>query len=75
MAAPRKNPVAKVGNYASADVDSAGMDPNMQELMYGKPMDATEKAYVKGVGNRPSARQAVARARKANKQPPLPPED
>lgn len=69
----RKNPVAKVGNYASTDVDSTGMDPEMQAQMYGTKMDKTESAYVKGTG-RPSSVEAVKRARKANKQPPLSPE-
>ncbi len=66
----RGNPVARVGNYAQ-EVDSTGIDPEMKQVMFGTPMDPTESAYVQGTGNRPSAIQAVKRARKANKQPPL----
>jgi hypothetical protein len=31
-ARPRKNPVAQAGNY-SAEVDTAGMDPEMKEML------------------------------------------
>lgn len=72
MASPRKNPVARVGNYA-APVDSQGMDqsdPMFGEL-FGTKMDKTESSYVSGAKNKSSATEAVRRARRANKQPPL----
>lgn len=70
----RGNPIAKVGNYAM-DVDSAGMDPEMQSQMFGQKMDKTESAYVAQAKNKATATEAVRRARRANKQAPLPPED
>jgi hypothetical protein len=35
------------------------------------PMDKTERDYFNGTGRRDSAVEAVRRARKANKKPPL----
>ena len=70
MASKRGNPVARVGGYAQ-EVDSTGVDPSMQSTLYGTKMDKTEKDYVSGTGGRPSAMEAVRRARKANKQPPV----
>lgn len=70
MGRPRKNPVAKVGNYAQ-EVDSVGVDPEMKSLMFGTKMDKTESDYVKGRSNAPSAMEAVRRARRANKKPPV----
>lgn len=75
MASKRKNPTAKVGNYATTDVDSTGMDPDMQAQMYGTKMDKTESSYVSGAQNKKTATEAVRRARRANKQPPLAPQD
>jgi len=68
--ATRKNPVARVGNYAQ-EVDPATLDPEMSSMMFGKKMDKTESAYVKGKKNSPTAIEAVRRARKANKAAPL----
>ena len=72
MATKRGNPTARVGNYAQK-VDTLGMDPEMKEQMLGTKMDKTEKNYAKG--GSPNAREAIKRARKANKQPPLRPEE
>lgn len=65
----RKYPTGKVGNYA-APVDTTGMDPDMIADLTGTKMTKIESAYVKGTG-RPSAIEAVKRARRANRQPPL----
>jgi hypothetical protein len=65
----RKPPMFRIGNYAQAPVDSAGMDPAMQQLGFGTPMDKTEASYVAGSKNPATAKQAVQKARKANKQP------
>ena len=70
MASPRKNPTARAGNYV-APVDSSGMDASMKASLFGTKMDKTESAYIKGTGGRPSAMEAVRRARKANKRPPV----
>lgn len=70
MATKRGNPVARAGNYA-APVDSSGMDDSMKSMLYGTKMDKTEKNYVKGRGGAASSVEAVRRARKANRQPPL----
>jgi hypothetical protein len=70
MASKRGNPVARAGNYAQ-EIDSTGVDQEMKNTVFGTPMTKAEKGYVSGVGNRPSATEAVRRARKANKQPPL----
>ncbi len=70
----RRNPTAKAGNY-SAPADTAGMDDALKQtlgLQKTEPMDKTESAYVKGRGGAASAKEAVRRARKANKRPPLP---
>jgi hypothetical protein len=66
--------VARVGNYAQ-EVDSTGMDDSMKAQMFGTKMDKTESSYLKGAKNKVSATEAVRRARKANKQPPLRPEE
>jgi hypothetical protein len=71
---PRKMPTGRAGNYA-APVDTAGMDPAMKASLQVTPtekMDKVESAYVKGKGGASSALQAVRKARKANKRPPLP---
>jgi hypothetical protein len=71
----RRNPVAQVGNYA-APAESTG-DPAMDQTLFGgmpKPLDKTENDYVSQAKNKATAKVAVQRARKANKQPP-PPED
>lgn len=70
MASKRGNPVARIGNYAQ-EVDSTNVDPAMKEMMFGTKMNKTEKAYVKGARGRASAVEAVRRARRANKQPPV----
>lgn len=69
MASKRGNPVARAGNYA-AETDSVGMDESMKSSLYGTKMNKVESDYVKGTG-RASSVEAVRRARKANKQPPL----
>lgn len=70
MPSKRGNPVARAGNYAQ-ETDSTGMDESMKATLYGTKMDKTEKAYVKGTGGRASATEAVRRARKANRKPPV----
>ena len=68
MAAKRGNPAAKYTD-----------DPDMQATLNGSssneagatPMDKTERDYFNGTKRRDSAIEAVRRARKANKQPPL----
>lgn len=72
MASKRGNPTGRIGNYAQR-VDAAGMDSDMQGMMFGTKMTPTERAFVKGTG-RTSSVEAVKRARKANKQRPLRPE-
>ena len=70
----RKMPTARAGNYV-APVDTVGMDPAMKAtlgLTKTEKMDKTESAYVKGRGGAASAIEAVRRARRANKRPPLP---
>lgn len=68
----RRPPTARVGNYA-APVDSQGMDQNdpMFGELFGSPMNKVESDYMKGASNKASAKEAVKRARRANKQPPL----
>jgi hypothetical protein len=75
----RKNPVARAGNYAQ-EMDSGAMgtmDQSMRDVLFNggdrnpTAMTGLEKRYVKGVGGRSSATEAVKRARKANRQPPL----
>lgn len=61
----------KAGNYA-APVDTAGMDPDMIVDLTGTKATKLESAYIKGTG-RKSAVEAVRRARRANRQPPLKP--
>jgi len=68
----RKPVIGRVGGYA-APVDTVGMDEDMKAQMTGTPMNKTEAAYVSGT-KRPSAVEAVKRARKANKQPLLKPQ-
>ena len=72
MAARRNIGLARVGNY-SAPVESTG-DAAMDKTLFGKTrkMDKTEDAYVAGAKNRESAKAAVQKARKANKQLPAP---
>lgn len=70
MASKRSNPIARVGNYA-APVDTAGMDQSMISMMTGTKMSKTEASYLKGAKNKASATEAIRRARRANKQPPL----
>lgn len=68
----RKMPSGRVGNYR-APVDTVGMDEPMKALLTGTKMNKTESGYTKGRGA--SAKEAVRRARKANKQPLLKEED
>lgn len=68
--AQRKSPVARAGNYA-AEMDTFGLDPEMKATLLGTPMDKVESAYVSGKGGSESAREAVRRARKANRKPPV----
>lgn len=68
--AQRRAPVARVGNYA-AEVDSFGLDPELKATLLGTPMDKTESAYVASKGGSESSREAVRRARKANRKPPV----
>lgn len=58
--------VGKIGNYA-APVDTAGMDPDMIAMMIGTKPTKVESSYMRGGGSS----EAVRRARRANKQPPL----
>lgn len=68
--APKRRGVrGQAGNYA-ADVDTAGMDPKMIEDLTGTKATKVESDYIKGTG-RASSVEAVRRARRANKQPPL----
>jgi len=69
-AVKKRYPVAKVGNYAT-NVDTAGMDEEMQAMMIGTAPDKEEAAYLKGTGGRKSAITAIKRTRRANKQPLL----
>jgi len=69
----RKSPIARVGNY-SAPAEKTGdeaMDETLGFRGKAKGMDKTEKAYVAGRGGAASATEAVRKARKANKKPPL----
>ncbi len=66
----RKLPTARAGSYI-APVDTAGMDEDLKASLTGTPMDKTESTYVKSRGGAASAKEAVRRARRANKQPPL----
>jgi len=53
------------------------MDDSMKENLEVRPtrsMDKTEKAYITSRGKASSAVEAVRRARKANKKPPIPEE-
>ena len=68
--ARRKDPTARVGNYV-APADSIGMDEGMKATLFGTPMDKVESAYVSGKGGSDSARDAVRRARRANRKPPV----
>lgn len=66
--APRKNPIMRVGNYA-APVDTSGMDADMKEYTeepLGKLSDV-ESSYLNGAQNKDTAKQAIRKARKANK--------
>ena len=68
--AVKKRPViGKISNYA-APVDTAGMDEEMIIQMIGTKPDKIESDYMKGTG-RASSVEAVRRARRANKKPPL----
>jgi hypothetical protein len=66
---PRRSAVAKVGNY-SADIDTTGMSDEDKTFFTGTKANKIESDYIKGTG-RASAVEAVKRARRANKQPPL----
>jgi hypothetical protein len=72
--APRRNiSTARVGNY-SAPVESTG-DSAMDATLFGsktKKMDKTENDFVAGAKNKDTAKLAVQKARKANKQLPAP---
>lgn len=70
MATRRGNPAAQVGNYMQ-EVDSTGVDDSMKETLFGTPTSKTEKAYLKHRGGAGSAKEAIRRARRANKQPPV----
>jgi len=65
----RRGVTGRAGGYA-ADVDTAGMDPAMIAQLTGTRANKVESDYIKGTG-RKSAVEAVKRARRANKQPPL----
>jgi hypothetical protein len=66
----KKRPVVgKIGNYA-APVDTAGMDEDMIGMMIGTKPTKVESDYMK---SRPNSMEAVKRARRANRQPPLKP--
>ena len=72
MARPKvkSRPVTgRAGNYA-APIDTAGMDPEMITELTGTKATKVESDYLRGT-NRPSAIEAVKRARRANRQPPL----
>lgn len=69
MAHRRRNPVGRVGGYA-AEVDTTGMDPADIAQLIGTPMTKLEEDYVKGTG-RASSKEAVRRARRANRKPPV----
>lgn len=66
----RKPPTFRIGNYA-APVDTAGMDQSMIDLGTGTKMNKTESSYVAGAKNKNTATEAVRRARRANRQPPI----
>lgn len=61
--------VAKVGNYA-AEIDTTNMSDEDKAFFTGTPMTKLERSYVTGTGRKSSV-EAVKRARRANKQPPL----
>jgi hypothetical protein len=68
----RGNPIAKAAGYA-APYDSGGVDDDMKKtLSPGPKMDKTESDYVAQAKNKTTAKVAVQRARKANKQQPAP---
>ena len=67
----RRNPTdanVRVGNYR-ADVDTAGLGSEFNSL-FGTPYSKEEKAYVEGKGGSASSKEAVRRARRANRQSP-----
>lgn len=69
--APKRRGVrGQVGNYV-ADIDTVGMSDEDKALFTGTKANKVESDYIKGTGGRASAIEAVRRARKANKQPPL----
>lgn len=73
MARPaiKSRPVtARAGNYVSP-IDTTGMDTEMLATLTGTKPNKVESDYIKGTGGRPSAIEAVRRARRANRQPPL----
>ena len=77
MASRRKAPglpagsvLGRAGNYA-APVDSIDLDSAMKATLLGTPMDKVEKAYVGNKGPDSSAMEAVRRARRANRKPPV----
>jgi hypothetical protein len=72
MASKRKNPTARIGNYtAPIDTTGGGIDNSMLNDMLGTPMDKTEASYVASRSGAPAAKEAVRRARRANKMPPV----
>ena len=69
-ASRRGNPTARVGNYAQI-ADSVGIDDSMKDTMYGTPTSKNEKEYLKSRGGAESAKEAIRRTRKANRQAPV----
>lgn len=65
----QRYPIARTGNYA-APIDTTGMSDEDKVFFTGTKATKLERSYVKGTG-RASSVEAVRRARKANKQPPL----
>lgn len=65
----RKYPMGRAGGHAAL-IDTTGMPPEMIIDLTGTKMNKLESDFVKGTG-RASSVEAVRRARRANKQPPL----
>ncbi len=61
----RKNPLEK------APIDTVGMDEDMKATLFGTSMDKLEKAYLAAHPDSSSAMEAVRRARRANRRPPV----
>ena len=67
----KRQVMGRAGNYV-APIDTAGMDPEMIAELTGTKANKVESSYISGT-RRPSATEAVKRARRANRQPPLRP--